>query len=166
MIIFLVGPTLSGKTTLATKLASLLRLTVVDIGQIVRLTADEQDAARIRSGELSSRGDTEWVSDIVKRSIDEYQDNVIFVGYPRTVKQLEYIDTTISKYILIALLADKHTIESRSKRSRPDDKSWEVKFSSFYCDLLPKIYHRVDFFMTNETPLDVGSICTLANRHL
>ena len=151
MNICIIGPSKSGKTTLAYDLAHCMGpgATVVDVGQIVRITADEKDQQIINAGQLSSRGDkgTNWVDEIVDKAVANQKDGLIIVGYPRTIDQYVHIEG--KGFIIVCHMASYATIASRTVRKRPDDKYNEVKLNWFYGSL-SYIGKKVDLWTSTE----------------
>lgn len=172
MNIFITGPTLSGKSTLAYALAAkfaddFLWYSVVDIGQIARITATEQDEEDIKSGKLVSRGDmgTNWVNNIVDSLINQ-TGNRIIVGYPRSDDQFKHISELLKtcKYniAVIALLGSLNQALTRSKnRKRDDDLRFVIinKIRSFNAIYLEN-HATINTVLSSDgmTPADLAAL--------
>lgn len=150
--IFIIGPSMSGKSRLAMNIASAMNSDVVDIGLICRMTADQKEGQRLKQGALSSRGDKgdDWVSDIVDRAVKNYK-RLIIVGYPRTMSQFTYLLSKYPSRLLVAHLATHTTSEQNMQEycTREDitKDSMDAKSRDFY-RLLASIFPSVGIFTT------------------
>jgi adenylate kinase family enzyme len=163
MLTFIVGPTRSGKSVLANKIAQAGygNCEVVDVGQIARLTAGPDDQKDIASGYLSSRGDkgTDWVSDMVDKVAAARRKSVsdaIVVGYPRSEGQLAHIlpllQAEYDKAQLVCVMVAENEIRKRARHTREDDKeesTLQKKQDHFY-NLLPSLRKHITLFVTTE----------------
>ena len=147
----LIGPTKSGKSTLALHIAQNLKLTIVDTGQMVRLTADDNELKELAEGKLSNRGvhGQNWINGMVDKAINQYPNGVLFVGYPRNIDQYLHIKDR-EDFKIVVHLASK-SIRSSRCRNRPDDNdvSLKEKDNTFY-GLLNQIHDKVDLFLTTD----------------
>jgi len=146
MNICLIGPSRSGKSLLATNLASRLKMPIIDTGQIIRLTADPEDQARLAAGGLSQRGGkgTTWANELVDRALADEEH--IIVGYPRSIDQFNHIK---GRALIACLMVDIETMANRPTGGRPDnvDKNVLMAKHVLFFDFLRQIWKEINIFV-------------------
>jgi len=123
MIYFFTGMPLSGKSTIARRLAAEEDLRYLSTGEYARsLGMGMEDSIRTR--DLSDRFDAQIIERVIKECSS---DNVIIDGFPRSIEQINVIMENISlDYVIYFVTANPLVIfdrmESRSTiEGRPED---------------------------------------------
>lgn len=123
-LIFL-GPQGSGKSTQAKKLAQELNIPHLEMGQLLRdkATENDQDAQKIRTAlESGDLVDNQITIRTLKTKIakPDFTNGFILDGYPRNEEQLQNLPEEIDKVIYINV-PDDVAVGRLSKRAREDD---------------------------------------------
>lgn len=126
-VIFL-GSQGSGKSTQAKLLAGVLNLPYVEMGQLLRDRANQNDdvAQKIKSALDKGNLVTDEITiSILQEKIAqlEFQNGYILDGYPRNYVQLEASDEDIDKVFYIKI-SDGEAIKRLSLRKREDDTKY------------------------------------------
>lgn len=116
----------SGKSTQAKLLAKDLNLPLIEMGQIFRDRAQENDQEalsirrRIEAGELVP---DETAVQTLRNKVtqDEFKNGYILDGYPRNAAQMEGLEKDIDKVFYVKV-SDKEAINRLSLRARSDDR--------------------------------------------
>lgn len=133
MNVVLLGPPASGKGTQAKLLADrgFLHLSTGDMLRAERNACTDlgcRIATALDAGELVS---DELVTELIRQRLSGQHVNVVFDGYPRTVKQAASLDSLLASFaqtvdVAIALTVDTHLLLSRMtkrycEQGRSDD---------------------------------------------
>jgi adenylate kinase len=99
MIVVLIGPPGSGKSTQGQLLSKEYNIPFIGVGDLVRdmIHSDENEyESKVNSGNLLP---DDVVFDIVKTELDQYdlQSGVLIEGYPRTIGQAELLDAYLQQ---------------------------------------------------------------------
>ncbi|MCR4324562.1 MAG: nucleoside monophosphate kinase [Candidatus Curtissbacteria bacterium] len=129
-LIFL-GPQGSGKSTQAKMLAEKLNLPYVEMGQILRDKAEDndEDAAKIRYAlETGNLVPNEITIEALKQRLEKPDAKGGFVldGYPRNITQLEQLPYKADKAIYVKV-SDDEALTRLTKRGRHDDSEDIIK---------------------------------------
>ena len=98
MNIVLLGPPGSGKGTIARMLNAKYGYTIIGTGKILRSEIEKGTKLGKESEEFMKAGKLfpdEFMAKIIAKKIDSIRNGkgLVFDGYPRTIKQAEFLDT-------------------------------------------------------------------------
>ncbi len=102
MNLLIIGPQGSGKGTQGKKLAELLNLEIVEMGQILRNLTNDSSEASIEIRKLLTAGEL-LPSDLVNEILGNYlnklgkKDNLLFDAYPRQIEQWTFLKQWLKK---------------------------------------------------------------------
>ena len=164
------GPPGAGKGTQAKLISNKLNIPHYSTGDILRSKIKEKDSLAIKLKEIMSSG--KLVSDeilnsiVASRLINSFDDGFILDGYPRTLKQSEFLnnfllETSTSINYIFNIQINFETLKSRilkrsSEENRDDDKINVIetryneylnsteKVSNGYKEIFPSIFYEID----------------------
>ncbi|MFB0534969.1 MAG: adenylate kinase family protein [Anaerolineae bacterium] len=125
MIILIIGPQGSGKTTQAKLLAERLQLDFVSMGEALRKLYIQKDPIGLEAEKYWSKG--ELVPDSVIRRVmerslvtREMKKGAVIDGFPRNIAQYEWMKDVFDRPIaaVVNLLLDEETIHQRLDKRR------------------------------------------------
>lgn len=167
-MIVLFGLAGSGKGTQGRALSEIFGWKWFSVGEIIRQTGKYED--KLRAGELIPDEDVIYLMNkqIVKAEQEGF--DVVLDGYPRDVKQAEYLLSTMSEKINGAIVLDvpkDELLQRLALRGRNDDKkidSIEQRFAVFD----KNIEEMKNLFYSNGIPVEyvngVGTVDEVTER--
>lgn len=145
MNILIFGHQGSGKTTHGKYIASKFGLTYLSTGDLLRDISQEKTELGKKVKERIDDGyliDDQLMWEIIKKTIDGKKDGFLLDGFPRTPKQLKYIEDDKIKIDLIFYIHLDHKVSYQRllARGRTDDTPDKIK-------------HRLDSYREFTKPL-------------
>lgn len=118
MILLLVGPPGSGKGTHSLFLSQKLKLLHVSVGDMLRKIVESGSEEGKLVKQIISEGklvSDDLVNKIVEQclSSNEYKNGCILDGYPRNLKQADFLNTIVKKVVVIYCSVDDQVIVKR-----------------------------------------------------
>ncbi|MBU1203449.1 MAG: nucleoside monophosphate kinase [Nanoarchaeota archaeon] len=142
MRLVITGPPGTGKGTQAELLAKKHGLKIISAGKLLRDEVKKQTRLGRKVAKIINRGDLVpdgIVNKIIKARIKRNQDNIIFDGFPRDIKQAKKFGKEVD--LLILIKSSKASIIKRLlKRKRKDD-------------IIRTIKHRIVLYKEKTEPV-------------
>ena len=123
----------SGKGTQAKLISQSYKLKHISVGQILRKAIEDNHPLSKKLQKKMFKGDLvsdKIVNKIIEDNIIESEENFIFDGYPRNLKQAKHLDEIIGRFNVRCLnlkVSKKEVIKRLSLRGRNDDEEKNVK---------------------------------------
>jgi adenylate kinase len=123
----------SGKGTQAKLINKYSNITHISVGQILRQAIKDNHPLSKKLQKKMFKGDLvsdKIVNKIIEDNIKDKDENFIFDGYPRNLKQAKHLDEIIGRFnikCLNLIVSKKEVIKRLSLRGRSDDEEKNVK---------------------------------------
>lgn len=146
MNLVILGPQGSGKTTQGEFLAERLGIPLLDVGDFLRVKAEEKNDLAEEIKKVIDKGDLlddETLTALLKKELSKetYKDGAVLVGSPRTLAQARLLDGEIKvDRVFYLSVPDDVNYERLLKRKRPDDTPQLIR-------------HRLDLYHKETEPI-------------